>query len=1085
MTVDDEQLLDYLKKVTIELQATRGRLEQVERDAREPIAIVGMGCRYPGSVYSAEQLWELVARGGDAISSFPADRGWTLDGALQSNGGFEGRAEVKSDASKHTVDYAQEGGFLYDAGEFDAGFFGIGPGEAMMMDPQQRLMLEVSWEAIESARIDPTSLRNSQTGVFAGIAVQDHGLRLVGASIPEELLPYLAVGSTASVLSGRVAYVLGLAGPAMTVDTACSSSLVALHLACNALRAGDCSMALAGGATVLSTPRAFGEMSRLGGMARNGRCKSFAEAADGTGFSEGAGVLLLERLPDALTLGHPVLAVIRGSAVNQDGASNGLTAPSGLAQERVIRKALANAGLDADQVDVVEAHGTGTTLGDPIEAEALLSTYGRRRRPGHTLWLGSIKSNIGHAQAAAGVAGVIKMAMALRHGSLPKTLHVDAPSAKVDWSAGDVSLLTDHVAWVSNGEPRRAAVSSFGVSGTNAHVIVEEPPGTTGDGGQAPRGAPPTPSSDRPDVSFLRQDTAPWLLSGASGDALSDQARRLGDWVKDSDLDAHDVGYSLVSTRPALEHRAVVIGGSPEQMLDGLEILRSGESGAGVVRGVRRSHDGSVVFVFPGHGAQWSGMALELLEVSPVFAKSMRECEQALAPHIDWSLADALEGVEGAPSLERIDVAQPLLFAVMVSLAGLWQACGVRPQAVVGHSQGEIAAAYVAGGLPLQDAARIAALRSRAIATLTGSGRMASIALPQRALVERLEPYEGRIVIAASNGPYSTVVSGEDAALADLVRGCTADGVRAKEITGALGAGHSPQIEPLRDELLQACAGIVPRSSEIPFHSTVTAERLDTDELDPSYWYRNAREQVQFERTIRGLLDCGYRTFVEVGPHPVLSLAIGDTIDESLEDPGEARVVGSLRRGDGGVRRFLTSLGEAWTHGVDVNWPTTFPADTAKVALPTYAFQRRRYWFATFPSGSLQAFGAGGLAGDAYGPYADAQAGPDGSALMRALAECEPGDRHTLLLQAVREQVAAVLGEGSPEQIDPGKGMLELGFDSVAAIELRSRLNALTKLRIPASVMFDCPSLDALVTYLDTELVALPGGGLAEPAPQG
>ncbi len=702
----------------------------------EPIAIVGMSCRYPGGVSSPEELWQLVSSGADAISPFPANRGWNLETLYDPDPDHPGTS------------YARDGGFLNDAGEFDASFFGIGPREALAMDPQQRLVLEGAWEAFEGAGIDPASLKGSQTGVFAGLMYHDYGPGR--GSVPESVLGYLGTGISGSVLSGRVAYTFGLEGPAVSVDTACSSSLVALHLASQALRSGECSMTLAGGVTVMASPSAFISFSVQRGLAPDGRSKSFADAADGVGWSEGVGMLLLERLADAHRNGHLVLGLVRGSAVNQDGASNGLTAPNGPSQQRVIAQALANASLSASQVDVVEAHGTGTTLGDPIEAQALIATYGQGRPEGRPLWLGSIKSNIGHTQAAAGVAGVIKMVMAMRHGVLPRTLHVDEPSTHVDWSAGSVSLLTEEVVWESNGEPRRAGVSSFGVSGTNAHLILEEAPPQDG-----------IPAEDGAVVSggsILAADAVrPLAISAKSEPALRAQAERLREHLDaDVELELADVALSLAG-RSVFERRAVVVGGEREGFLGGLRALGRGRSVPGVIEGlasVASVASGAAVFLFPGQGSQWERMALELLESSPVFAEQMRTCGEALCEHVDWSFDDVLRGAKGAPGLDRVDVVQPVLFAVMVSLAGLWEACGVRPAVVVGHSQGEIAAAYVAGGLSLQDAARVVALRSQALVGLVGKGGMVSVALGAAELAGRLAHWGERISVAAVNGPF-------------------------------------------------------------------------------------------------------------------------------------------------------------------------------------------------------------------------------------------------------------------------------------------------------------------------------------------
>ncbi|QUQ72347.1 3-ketoacyl-CoA thiolase [Kutzneria sp. CA-103260] len=893
-------LADFLKQEILGTEETVAAAVVRTSDDDDPIVIVGMGCRYPGGIDTPEQLWQVVATGTDAISGFPTDRGWDLDNLYNPDPDAPGTC------------YAREGGYLHSASEFDAPFFGISPREAVSMDPQQRLLLEVSWEALERTGLDREALRGSQTGVFAGITYQDYAGML--ASSDEAAEGMIGTGNSPSVLSGRISYTLGLEGPSVSIDTACSSSLVAMHWAVQALRDGDCTLAIAGGVTVMASPVSLIEFSAQKALAADGRSKSFSAAADGASWGEGAGAIVLERLSDAERNGHPVLAVLRSSAVNQDGASNGLTAPNGPSQRRVIRKALANGGLTGADVDVVEAHGTGTTLGDPIEAGALLATYGRDHAVDNPLLLGSIKSNIGHSQAAAGVAGVIKMVMAIRNGIVPPTLHVDEPSPHIDWTSGHVKLVTEAVPWPETGRPRRAGVSSFGMSGTNAHTIIEQAPEIE------PAAVAPAPEAE----------ILPWLVSARSVAALKAQAEKLLSVV---DSDPADVAFSLHSTRSAFEHRAVVVGADRDELAAGLRALAAGMPAENLAQqsiGAR----GKTVFVFPGQGSQWAGMAVELLDSSPVFAQRMAECEAALSSFVDWSLTEVLRG--DAELLERVDVVQPACWAVMVSLAELWRSHGVTPDAVVGHSQGEIAAAAVAGALSLEDAARVVALRSLAIRDdLAGLGGMVSVGLPA-ADVELGE----RVWVAAVNSPTSTVVAGDPDALDELVARYEAAGVRVRRIPVDY-ASHTVHVERIQDRVRADLAPITPRTSDIPLFSTVTADWIDTAGLDAAYWYASLRQTVRFDEAIAALADQGYGVFVESSAHAVVAPAIRETLD-GVEDL-DPLVVGTLRRGQGGMRRFLLSLGELHCGGVEVDWAVLVPGGRA-VDLPTYAFQHQSYW---------------------------------------------------------------------------------------------------------------------------------------------
>ncbi|BAJ32315.1 MULTISPECIES: type I polyketide synthase [Kitasatospora] len=1073
---DEEKLRQYLRRALSDLREAQDQLEQAEFERTEPIAVIGMACRLPGGADSPEQLWRLLVDERDATGDWPTDRGWDTEALFDPDPAVPGTS------------YAVRGGFLYDAAEFDAAFFGLSPREALATDPQQRLLLETSWHALEDAGLDPEQLRGSRTAVYAGLTAQDYHTR-PGTARPE-LEGYLGIGNLSSVASGRISYTFGFEGPAVTVDTACSSSLVALHLAVRGLRSGESDLALAGGAAVMSSPTGFIEFSRQRGLAPDGRCRSYAAAADGTGWAEGAGVLVLERLSDARRNGHPVLAVVRGSAVNQDGASNGLAAPSGPAQQRVIRQALADAGLTPGEIDAVEGHGTGTTLGDPIEAQALQAVLGAGRDPRQPLLLGSLKSNLGHTAAAAGVAGVIKTVQALRHGVLPRTLHVDAPTPHVDWADGGVALLTEARPWPETGRPRRAGVSAFGVSGTNAHVILEQ---WTEEAAQE-EAAAAAPVPDGP---------LPWVLSARTENALRARAGQIAELLRTGGADEADrvAGADEVDDAAGVDRAAAgelaravarlprqplraVLAARPEEAAERLAAFAAGGGSGEEPRPVGAG--GRTAFLFTGQGAQRPGMGAELYRTYPVFAEAFDQAAAAFEPHLPYSVAEAVLRTADAERLNRTLYTQPALFTLQTALLRLVESWGVRPDLVAGHSIGSLAAAHAAGLLELADATTLVATRATLMQQLPPGGAMAALEATEDEALAELARHEGAVDLAAVNGPRSAVVSGTEAAVEQVAEAFRSRGRRATRLRVSH-AFHSHLMDPVLDELRSTAKGLAFRQPNVTLVSDLTGRPATGAELaDPDHWAEHARRPVRFLAAVHALRAEGATRFLELGPDGILTALAKDALAAGPASRRPAVLAPALRRNRPEPETLLESVGRLHAAGAPVDWsaPLGGPA-TRPAALPGYPFDRRRYWLDAVPEATPQA-------APTTAPQTGPQTGPQAAPTTGATTGAEPGRRFEgldgdELLDAVhavvRAEAAAVLGHPDAAGLPADAAFVELGFDSLTSIELAERLAAATGLRLSGALTIHHPDPADLAEHLRGELLKARGAGAATTEP--
>ncbi|SEF53002.1 Acyl transferase domain-containing protein [Actinacidiphila yanglinensis] len=1020
--------------------------------AATDVAVIGMACRFPG-VGGPEEFWRLLLDGRSTVGTFPLSR------------------RAGAQPAPHPDAATVAAGSFFDAVDgFDAEFFGAGPAEAAAMDPVQRLGLELAWEAVEDARVPAAALAGRAIDVLVGAAPSGYDVlrRLSGSDRDDH---YAALGSSGALIANRISHLLDVRGMSLCADSGQSSSLVSLALACDRIRGGTVDMAIVGGVNLIVDPEAGLGLANLGALSPDGRCFTFDERASGFVRGEGGAFVVLKRSDLAVADGDHVYAVVRGWSVGSGGASARMPDPSPGAQAATVLSALERSGVPFDTVDYVEAHGTGTRVGDPAEIAGLREVFRTtgRSRP---LAIGSAKTNVGHLEPAAGIVGFVKAALCVERARLVPHLNFRAANPAIPDFPRDFDVPRAPRPWPdTSGRPRRAGVSAFGLGGTNAHVVLE----------QAPDARPEPSSAETESAPAVASGVVPWVLSARTEPALREQAARLRDRLAaDASLTAAEVGYALATTRSAFAHRAVVLGSGRDDALAGLDVLAAGGDAARVVRGAASAPTGPVVFVFPGQGSQWAGMGRRLYAESPVFAEAVEACARALDPWLDWSLVDVLTGAESAASLEhRDDVVQPALFAMMVSLARVWRSLGVVPDAVVGHSQGEIAAACVAGALSLEDAARIVALRSKVLTDLAGLGGMNAVSAPLDWVEERVARWPGRLSVAAVNGPGSVVISGDLEALDGFAAMAAGDGVRVRRVRIAY-ASHSHQVERIRDRVLEAAADVVPARTAVAFHSTVTGGVLDPQLLGSSYWYDNLRSKVRFGEVVEQLMRAPGGAFVEVSPHPVLAVAMEETADTLTTSPV---LVGTLHKDDGSAGRILASLAELHVRGVPVDWKAPFAAHRPpRIGLPTYAFQRQPYWLAA-PDDTHTTIPAPGSFAGGGGSAAHRPAVPN------ALAAELSSERSVLAL--VCAETAAVLSATDADAEDltgddlaarATETFKDLGFESSMAVRLRNRLTAAVGVRLPATVAFTHPTPQRLGRHLFSLLEPPAPAAAPEPA---